>query len=95
MEAARHKREVEEQRAQRIRAKEAKKVVIQSKKRSLEEDEVDQPRKRMRTTASRIRNTGNSHASSIEPHIRTVPQSTRTISDIERGVICYGYPGMA
>jgi hypothetical protein len=37
------KQEAEEQRAQHIRVKEAKAAAVQSKKRSLKEDEVDQP----------------------------------------------------
>jgi hypothetical protein len=63
-----------------------KQATVRSKKRSLEEDEVDQPRKRVRTTASRTRNADNSRDSSIRPHTRIVQQLPRTISDTERGV---------
>jgi DDE superfamily endonuclease len=84
IEAAKRKQEAEERRTQRIRVNEAKQAAVKSKKRSLEEDEVDQPQKRVRTSASRMRNVGNSRASSIGPNTRTVQQSTRTISNIER-----------
>lgn len=83
-EAAKRKQEAEERRAQRMRAKEAKQAAVQLKKRSLEESEVDQPRKRVCTTASRTRSEGNSRASSMEPNTRMIKQSGRTISDTER-----------
>ncbi len=82
-EATRRKREAEDQRVQRIQAKEAKKATVQSRKRSLEEDEVDQPQKRPCTNASRIRSTGNSRASSIQVDTRVAQQSIRTISQSE------------
>jgi hypothetical protein len=86
IEAANRKREVEERRTQRIQAKEAKEIVVQSKKRPLEEDEVEQPQKRPRTNASRVRNADNSRASSIKPNTRVAKQSTRTISGTEKEV---------
>lgn len=67
---------------QRIYAKEAKKAALKSKKRSLTEDKVDQPRKRIRTTASRTRNVGDSRASSMGSNTKIVQRLTRTISDI-------------
>lgn len=82
--AANRKREIEERRAQRIQAKEAKETVVRSKKRPLEEDEIEQPQKRPRTNTSRVRNAGNSRASSIKPDTRIAKQSTRTISTVEK-----------
>ena len=64
------KQEAEEQRAQRLRQKEAKKRGVQLKKQALKEDEVDQPQKRVRMTVSLTRNAGDSHASSIGLNIR-------------------------
>ena len=83
IEATKHKREVEERRAQRIRLKEAKEANVRVKKRLLEEDGVDRPRKRMRTSASRTPNTSDSRASSIGPSTRVPKKSTRTISNAE------------
>ena len=79
-EAAQHKRKVEARRTQRMRAKELKQVIVQSKKRSLEEDEVDRPQKRARITTSRIRNAGATPKSTTGPHSRIVQSSARTIS---------------
>ena len=78
------KQEAEEQRAQRIQQKEAKKRSVQSKKRVLKDDEGDQPRKRVRITVSLTRNAGDSRDSSVIPNTRMVKQSTRTILDTER-----------
>ena len=50
--AAKYKEEVKKRRAKRIQAKERKEVIVRSKKRSLEEDEIGQPQKRLRTNAS-------------------------------------------
>jgi hypothetical protein len=81
IEAAKHRREVEERIAQRIQLKEAKEATVQSKKRVIEDDEVDQPQKRVRTTASRIRTAVNSRGSSIGPSTRVLKQSIRTIAN--------------
>jgi hypothetical protein len=81
--ATKHKQEVEERRAQRIQAKEVKEAAVQSKKRSLEEDRVDQPQKRVRTNASRIRNATNSHPSTGKSDFTIVQHSARTISEEE------------
>jgi hypothetical protein len=78
-------RDVKERRAQRIQAKEAKQALVRSKKRSIEEDEVDQPRKRVRTTAPRTRDAGDSHTTSMGLNTGVVQQSSRTISNTERG----------
>jgi DDE superfamily endonuclease len=86
MEDAKRKRGVEEQRAQRVRVKEAKKATVQSRKRLLEEEVVDQPPKRVRTNTSRIRNAGNSRASSTELSTRMAQQITRTISNPENSL---------
>ena len=87
------KQEAEEQRAQRMQQKEAKKRSVQSKKRALEDDEVDQPQKRVRMSVSLTRNAGDSHASSIRLNTRVLKQSTYIISnaktalnDIHEGV---------
>ena len=79
-EAVQHKREVEARRTQRIRVKELKQNIVQSKKRSLEEDEVDRPQKRARMTASRIRNAGAAPRSTTGSISRVVQPSARTIS---------------
>ena len=81
--AATRKREVAERLAQRIQAKEAKEAGVRSKKRSLKDEEVDQPRKRSRTNASRIRNAGSQHTSSIQLDTRIAQQSSRTILETE------------
>ena len=82
-EVARHRQEVAEHRAQRIQAKGAKKATVRSKKRSLEEDRVDQPQKRVRTNTSPIRNAGNSRASSTNVNTGMAQRVTRMISNKE------------
>ena len=82
----RHKRDVAERRAQRLRVKEAKLTAVQSKKRSLEEDEVDRPQKRVRTTTSRTRSAAPSRAFSIVRGTRAVQDLACTVSrsDMDR-----------
>jgi hypothetical protein len=80
-EALKRKQEVQERRAQRIRAKEVKAAIVQLKKRALEEDEVDQPSKRVRTNASRKRNAANSHTSSSKSDCTIVQHSGATNSE--------------
>jgi hypothetical protein len=63
------------------------------KKRSLEDARVDQPRKRVRTNASRTRNLGNSRASSIGVITEIAQQATRTISSFETASSSF-YEGM-
>jgi hypothetical protein len=63
-----------------------KQAIIRLKKQSLKEDKIDQPRKRVRTTASYRRNADNSRDSSMRPHTRIVQQLPYMISDTERGV---------
>jgi hypothetical protein len=86
-EAARRKREVEDQRAQRIQAKELKAATVRIKKRSLKEDGVDRPQKRVRVNASRTQNAGESSASSIRPATRIAQQSTCTTPESEAGSV--------
>jgi hypothetical protein len=93
IETAKRNQEAEEQRAQRLRQKEVKKRGVQSKKRALEEDEVDQPQKRVRLTVSLTRDAGNSRASSIGLNTRVPKQSTYMIlntqtalNDVHKGV---------
>jgi hypothetical protein len=93
IEIAKRNQEAEEQRAQRLQQKEAKKRGAQSKKRALEEDEVDQPQKRVRLTVSLTRDAGNLHASSIGLNTRVPKQSTcmttntqTVLSDAHKGV---------
>jgi hypothetical protein len=62
---------------------EAKKVSVRSKKRALEEDEVDQLRRRVRITVSLTRNAGHSRASSIVLNTRVLMQSNCMISSAE------------
>ena len=84
IEAIKRKQEIEERRIQRIQIKEAKQAAIQSKKRPLEDNKVDQPRKRVHMITSHMCNAEDSHTSSIGPNTKTVKQSSRTISDTER-----------
>ena len=83
-EAAKRRQGVEERRAQRIRVKEVKAAAVRPKKRALEEDEVDQSRKRARTDASRTRSVASSRASSVKSNTRIVQRPARTVSDRER-----------
>ena len=94
-EAAKRKRQAEERRTERVRAKEAKVAAVQSKKRSLEEDVVEQPRKRVRTNASRVRSAATSHVSSIELDTRTVQDSARTISRTDLNRSGYNTPDLS
>ena len=82
-EAARHREEVDEQRAQRMRLAETKKTAVQSKKRALEEREENQPKKRVRTDPSRSRNAADSHGSRRKLDSTVVDQSSRTIAGAE------------
>jgi hypothetical protein len=68
---------------QRIRAKEAKQAIVRSKKRPLEEDEVDRPQKTVRISTSRTRNAGDSRDSSIGRSNRTAQKTPCTASNIE------------
>ena len=70
IETVKRKQEAEEQHAQRIQQKEAKKRSVQSKKRVLKDNGVDQPQKRVRITVSLTRNADDSHASSIRLNTR-------------------------
>jgi DDE superfamily endonuclease/Tc5 transposase DNA-binding domain len=83
IEATKRKQEVEKQRTQRTQAKEAKEAAVQSKKRSLKGDGVDQPRKRVCTNASRTQNADNSHLPSRKPDYPMAQHSGPTISEIE------------
>jgi DDE superfamily endonuclease/Tc5 transposase DNA-binding domain len=85
-EVAKRKQDVEEKRAQRIRAKEQKKAAVQSKKRSLEQDEVDQPQKRARTTAFRMRYASNSRVSSTKSDSAMTQRTTDRISQAREGL---------
>ena len=64
-----------------MRVKETKAAAVQSKKRLLEEDEVDHPRKRVRTTTSRRRNADSTRDSNIGLNTGSVQHSTRAILD--------------
>ena len=76
--------DVAERRTQRVRAKEAKLSTARLKKRSLEEDEENRPRKRVRIDASRIRSAAPSRASSIVYDTRTIQSLTAKISSSTR-----------
>jgi hypothetical protein len=86
IETVKRKQEAEEQRAQRMQQKEAKKRSVQSKKRALKDDGVDQPQKRVRMTVSLTRNAGDSHASSIGLNTRVPKQSTCMISNAKKAL---------
>ena len=52
VQVAKHKEEVEKRRIKQIQVKERKEVIVRSKKRSLKEDGIGQPQKRLRTNVS-------------------------------------------
>jgi hypothetical protein len=60
-----------------------KEAALKSKKRPLEVDGVDQPRKTVRTNASRRRTADGSHASSTDPDYEMVEHSATIISEEE------------
>ena len=66
-----------------MRAKKTKKTAVQLRKRSLKEEAVNQPRRRLCTSTSRGRTTVNSHASSSKLDHVIVEHSTTTILEEE------------